>query len=242
MIQMQSSDINILKNLGFSLTILVGSKKIVDFIKSKTALKYPKITNFILPIGYIYGLYKSQYFMNLATSFPTHSFWKYLLDLYATGYGISYSFSLITFMIGYPTINLFFNMGATYLTNYINQYEGHFKELITAIYYVKDSLEKNKNWDVTLWDVISFKTWQKPIPIINELKLNEVLPLRFAFNQNSSQSKFIGTCNICYEEIDVKKLHRELPCQHVFHPECVDTWLLQCNATCPICRKLVYDK
>ncbi|KAE8674093.1 acyl-protein thioesterase 2-like [Hibiscus syriacus] len=44
-----------------------------------------------------------------------------------------------------------------------------------------------------------------------------------------------ATCCICLVDyVDEDEL-RELPCQHVFHVECVDKWL-KINATCPLCK------
>lgn len=102
-----------------------------------------------------------------------------------------------------------------------------------------NALERNENWDM-LYNGISLKTLSIAKPIVNIETLDRIAPLR-SFS-NSSNSKFIGTCNICCDDIEEKKLHRELPCQYVFHPECVDKWLMECNSTCPMCRKSIYDE
>lgn len=43
-------------------------------------------------------------------------------------------------------------------------------------------------------------------------------------------------CSICMEDFAEGDVTRRLPCLHMYHKECIDRWLLQCNATCPICK------
>ncbi|KAI3410472.1 hypothetical protein GPALN_004573 [Globodera pallida] len=57
----------------------------------------------------------------------------------------------------------------------------------------------------------------------------------------SDGSNDVVTCPICLESLlaleDVKKL---LSCQHCFHQDCVDKWLVQIeDTTCPMCRQQV---
>lgn len=48
------------------------------------------------------------------------------------------------------------------------------------------------------------------------------------------------TCAICLEEfIPCSTTVRELPCGHVFHPECVDFFLRENSSLCPMCKKSV---
>lgn len=43
-------------------------------------------------------------------------------------------------------------------------------------------------------------------------------------------------CVICLEEFRECDVVKIIPsCRHVFHPECIDTWL-SLHVTCPICR------
>ncbi|CAH8528624.1 unnamed protein product [Dicrocoelium dendriticum] len=44
------------------------------------------------------------------------------------------------------------------------------------------------------------------------------------------------TCSICFEDYKLSETVTQLPCQHIYHTSCVNTWLKQ-HATCPICRK-----
>ena len=41
-------------------------------------------------------------------------------------------------------------------------------------------------------------------------------------------------CSICGGEFEDGVQVRQLPCQHLFHSACVDPWLLNCAATCPL--------
>ncbi|ORY57212.1 uncharacterized protein BCR38DRAFT_490186 [Pseudomassariella vexata] len=45
-------------------------------------------------------------------------------------------------------------------------------------------------------------------------------------------------CHICVEDFESKAtIIRELPCGHIFHPDCVDEFLNEISSLCPICSK-----
>ncbi|KAI7153670.1 hypothetical protein KC349_g8189 [Hortaea werneckii] len=43
-------------------------------------------------------------------------------------------------------------------------------------------------------------------------------------------------CSICTDDFELGQDQRVLPCNHRFHPPCVDPWLLNVSGTCPLCR------
>jgi hypothetical protein len=43
-------------------------------------------------------------------------------------------------------------------------------------------------------------------------------------------------CSICTDEFELGQDQRVLPCDHRFHPACIDPWLLNVSGTCPLCR------
>ena len=45
-------------------------------------------------------------------------------------------------------------------------------------------------------------------------------------------------CNICLSKIKSGESIRKLECNHNFHSECLDKWLLEKN-NCPNCRKII---
>lgn len=46
-------------------------------------------------------------------------------------------------------------------------------------------------------------------------------------------------CRVCLSEFEDGEKIRKLQCDHVFHKDCLDTWLQQYCATCPLCRTKV---
>ncbi|KAK0122144.1 hypothetical protein ONS95_010405 [Cadophora gregata] len=43
-------------------------------------------------------------------------------------------------------------------------------------------------------------------------------------------------CSICTEDFTTGEDVRVLPCDHRYHPACIDPWLLNVSGTCPLCR------
>lgn len=43
-------------------------------------------------------------------------------------------------------------------------------------------------------------------------------------------------CSICTDDFEQGQDLRVLPCNHKFHPACIDPWLLNVSGTCPLCR------
>lgn len=50
-----------------------------------------------------------------------------------------------------------------------------------------------------------------------------------------------NTCIICREEMTVESGAKKLPCNHIFHPNCLRTWF-QRQQTCPTCRTGVLSR
>ncbi|PYH72138.1 RING-H2 finger protein [Aspergillus vadensis CBS 113365] len=44
------------------------------------------------------------------------------------------------------------------------------------------------------------------------------------------------SCPICTDDFVKGQDLRVLPCNHQFHPECIDPWLVNVSGTCPLCR------
>jgi hypothetical protein len=48
------------------------------------------------------------------------------------------------------------------------------------------------------------------------------------------------TCPICLDDFEANETQvRELPCRHIFHPDCIDTFLLHNSSLCPMCKQSV---
>ncbi|KAF9697421.1 hypothetical protein EKO04_004952 [Ascochyta lentis] len=56
-----------------------------------------------------------------------------------------------------------------------------------------------------------------------------------ASTNQTSNDDTLG-CTICTEDFEKGQDIRVLPCDHKFHPDCVDPWLLNVSGTCPLCR------
>lgn len=54
-----------------------------------------------------------------------------------------------------------------------------------------------------------------------------------ANNPSSGNEEGLG-CSICTEDFTVGEDVRVLPCNHKFHPPCVDPWLVNVSGTCPL--------
>ncbi|XP_044728976.1 E3 ubiquitin-protein ligase RNF181-like [Chrysoperla carnea] len=44
-----------------------------------------------------------------------------------------------------------------------------------------------------------------------------------------------ATCPVCLKSHEINDTVKELPCKHLYHPECIMPWLAKTNS-CPLCR------
>ena len=44
-------------------------------------------------------------------------------------------------------------------------------------------------------------------------------------------------CSICLNSIRKTRSTKELPCGHLYHKKCIESWENRGNETCPMCRK-----
>jgi len=49
----------------------------------------------------------------------------------------------------------------------------------------------------------------------------------------------MGACVICLDTFTSSSICRILPCKHIFHPACVDPWLVKKSGRCPYCQVLI---
>ncbi|KAK3904739.1 hypothetical protein C8A05DRAFT_42208 [Staphylotrichum tortipilum] len=57
------------------------------------------------------------------------------------------------------------------------------------------------------------------------------------FAASHAATDYQPTCEICLEPYENRAtVIRELPCGHIFHPECIDEFLAEVSSLCPICK------
>ncbi|KAI1807103.1 hypothetical protein F4811DRAFT_550335 [Daldinia bambusicola] len=63
------------------------------------------------------------------------------------------------------------------------------------------------------------------------------IPDSVRIEKNDSALDYQPACLICLEDfISKKTIIRELPCGHIYHPECIDEFLGQVSSLCPSCK------
>jgi len=70
---------------------------------------------------------------------------------------------------------------------------------------------------------------------INKIPIEKFSRAEFA------EKGFDENCSICLADFETSEITRILRCKHVYHKECIDSWLTL-NGTCPICRSEVSRK
>jgi Ring finger domain len=72
----------------------------------------------------------------------------------------------------------------------------------------------------------------------DEEKVHEFKVLKFSeFSNSSSPSTDSKQCAVCLVDFESSDSVKILPCNHAFHKNCIDTWLLKFNHTCPLDSK-----
>ena len=66
----------------------------------------------------------------------------------------------------------------------------------------------------------------------------QALPLQLAV-QMKRESRDKEACAICMEDFDEGDTARVLPCNHYFHPKCIDPWLTGHSSLCPLCKRRI---
>ena len=106
---------------------------------------------------------------------------------------------------------------------------------------VPNSLTTTTNHENNTPDTLpdSTRTIQAATPRLSEEHQSGIAPAQPAATgvgagtDNASSDEALG-CSICTEDFEKGQDLRVLPCNHKFHPECVDPWLLNVSGTCPL--------
>ena len=75
--------------------------------------------------------------------------------------------------------------------------------------------------------------YQEPEPVTTETAAGAEPPVEGAdATENNAENGL--ACSVCVDDFVKGQDIRVLPCNHKFHPECIDPWLLNVSGTCPL--------
>lgn len=93
--------------------------------------------------------------------------------------------------------------------------------------------ERIRQFTETIYSIINGSVTENR-NVIKENELQIIAPLLCKSNCANELKEI--TCAICLDDVTEKNLYRKLPCDHYFHPQCIDKWLLECSISCPLCK------
>lgn len=84
-------------------------------------------------------------------------------------------------------------------------------------------------------DSLTQRTWKN--------EMNEKVIATQSSEKAGGTSYGQTSCSICLEDYEHDQTQvRELPCRHIFHPDCIDPFLLKRSSLCPLCKQSVLPK
>jgi hypothetical protein len=64
---------------------------------------------------------------------------------------------------------------------------------------------------------------------------------KYIINKNNLIEYEGKDCNICMDTYNIDNIVVKLGCGHLFHTECIESWLCKEKISCPVCRKDVRE-
>lgn len=80
-------------------------------------------------------------------------------------------------------------------------------------------------------EIININNFENVTMVLNEQELNNIPE-----NKYSEITTNFNSCSICQDEYNKDNIVRQLKCNHIYHKECIDKYLLEYSYKCPICR------
>ena len=75
-----------------------------------------------------------------------------------------------------------------------------------------------------------------PLAVLEAMPLFNLPNLALSGAERAGKEGGEQSCSICFCEFEADDTLRLLPCQHYYHWQCVDKWMVD-HTTCPLCRK-----
>lgn len=120
----------------------------------------------------------------------------------------------------------------TYLTFKTSRYTGYLLKFLQLVFLVILTIF------TTLICSNIVKSMSEKDPIYDDFVVSSANIKKFKDLENKS----LNSCLICFEEYLAEDDVRMLECNHYFHPDCVDRWLIGHSNCCPYCRKDIVIK
>ncbi|QDS71049.1 hypothetical protein FKW77_008516 [Venturia effusa] len=107
--------------------------------------------------------------------------------------------------------------------------------------YVYTSGRDEKQVEVGILETTGPSTYPPPRPHSSDTYTDTATTITTQTHKGQLYAQ--PTCAICLDDYTpCKTIVRELPCRHIFHPECIDSFLRENSSLCPLCKKTTLPK
>jgi len=72
--------------------------------------------------------------------------------------------------------------------------------------------------------------------VVGEEALEKIPISKYADLEDKIKNMNVS-CTVCQDDFNTEDKVRVLPCEHLYHPDCIDDWLKEHSYKCPCCRK-----
>ncbi|XP_021292296.1 E3 ubiquitin-protein ligase RHA2B-like [Herrania umbratica] len=140
-----------------------------------------------------------------------------------------------------------------FLLNLVNYFKFLFKEAFTHLGLLKPPPELEEDYYsatccnayVLVMDGRSRSLVPVPIQVVTAMIKKSLPVLEYGtFIERFGDDKQVENntiCTVCLDSMEKSEEIRALcKCCHVFHKECLDTWVNEGQVTCPLCRSTLY--